>query len=155
MWDGACAATIAYGVEDRALNYSALHRCNMPPWCRAIRGSRQRRVPTRRSNVLSLRLGQTTTQDGVLGLALRPDQPIYLPTSTDLGRTAGEDRLNLSSRLCSTHTLQHTRTPSPATANPNAYSSHQKGCAHNVLQRFVLSQVHQTYCTARCVVLSH
>ena len=47
-----------------------------PHGIRAIRGSRLRRVPTRRSNVLSLRLGQTTTQDGVLGLALRQDQPI-------------------------------------------------------------------------------
>ena len=33
--------------------HSALHGCDMPPWCiRDIRGSRQRGVPTRRSNVL-------------------------------------------------------------------------------------------------------
>ena len=47
-----------------------------PHGIRPIRGSRQRRVPTRRSNALILRLGQTTTQDGVLWLALRQDQPI-------------------------------------------------------------------------------
>ena len=37
------------------------------------------------NNLLSLRLGQTTTQDGVRGLALRQG-------STDLSRTAWEDR---------------------------------------------------------------
>ena len=61
-----CLATLS--------DYSALHGCDMPPWCvGAIRGKRQRGVLTRRSDVLSLRLGQTTTQDGVRGLAL-PDR---------------------------------------------------------------------------------
>ena len=99
-------------------------------------------VCTRRSNVLSLRLGQATTQDGVRGLALRQDQPIELLTSTDLGRTAGEDSISLSSRLC-THTLQHTHGLAQSTDRcVNTQHTHPGGAQSARAHRY---QAHQTH----------
>ena len=59
---------------------------------------------SRRSNVLSLRLGQTTTQDGVLGLALRQDQLVHLAPYVDGPSSAtllGRRHLGLSLIYCS------------------------------------------------------
>ena len=82
--------------------------------------SRQRGVPTReqcvelapRTDDHSERFKRASAQTGSTYLA---------PHFTGLDRTAGEDRTStLSSRLCCTHTLQHTHSQSLAITHPGA-----------------------------------